>query len=312
MRFRNARDLERGDTHRCIEALEALLRLNRDVAVRGPWVASAVVASIEIEARGIVLDMLRSRACTALDASLLVQALRRHDDASAPHPLADSLQVEYVFLRSTLHELEHQMGDFAPESMSKGSFARTRGEYLAKMLGPLGTDAVGQRLDAELALMSQDDYRNEIRAANDYYRAAFDLARRPVPEQLADKERLKTLLRKGRFLPLLASDQVLIRLLIARGQAAQRGTLCLAALRHWQFKHTSPPPDLETLLKDAGISKVPIDPFSGNPLKMTMFDAEPVIYSVGPDGLDDKALIEWTGDAQQPGDMIFRLSGTAR
>jgi hypothetical protein len=39
---------------------------------------------------------------------------------------------------------------------------------------------------------------------------------------------------------------------------------------------------------------------------MTVIEGKPVIYSVGPDGKDDKALSDWLY-GQQPGDFIFRL-----
>ena len=89
-----------------------------------------------------------------------------------------------------------------------------------------------------------------------------------------------------------------------------RGTQCLVALRRWQLEHADPPKDLETIVKAAGMPGVPIDPYSGQPLRMAVLDGKPVIYSVGPDGKDDKAQLEWDQWNQQPGnagDLIFRL-----
>jgi hypothetical protein len=39
---------------------------------------------------------------------------------------------------------------------------------------------------------------------------------------------------------------------------------------------------------------------------MTLLQGEPVIYSVGKDGKDDRALADWRY-GQQPGDFVFRL-----
>ena len=78
-----------------------------------------------------------------------------------------------------------------------------------------------------------------------------------------------------------------------REEATLRGTQCLIALRRWQLEHEELPQDLDTLVKAAGMPGVPIDPYSDQPLRMTVIEGKPVIYSVGPDGKDDKALSDW-------------------
>jgi hypothetical protein len=67
------------------------------------------------------------------------------------------------------------------------------------------------------------------------------------------------------------------------------------------------PPDLLTIVKAAGMSSVPMDPYSGQPLRMGTVAGKIVIYSVGPDGQDDKAQVEWNLAPNQPGDIIFQL-----
>jgi hypothetical protein len=57
---------------------------------------------------------------------------------------------------------------------------------------------------------------------------------------------------------------------------------------------------------------VPIDPYFGEPLRMAVIDGKPVIYSVGPDGQDDQASIEWNLideylHPRKKGDFVFRL-----
>ena len=62
------------------------------------------------------------------------------------------------------------------------------------------------------------------------------------------------------------------------------------------------------MVKAAGMSQVPTDPFSDRPMLMTVIEGKPVIYSVGPDGKDDRALVEWNYDTrEQTGDLLFRL-----
>jgi hypothetical protein len=106
----------------------------------------------------------------------------------------------------------------------------------------------------------------------------------------------------GVFVPVSALTAA--RLASLREEATLRGTQCLISLRRWHLDHEDLPKDLDTLVKDAGMPGMPIDPFSDQPLRMTVIGKTPVIYSVGPDGKDDKALSEWEGG---PGDLIFRL-----
>ena len=93
---------------------------------------------------------------------------------------------------------------------------------------------------------------------------------------------------------------------ILRAEATLRGTQCLVALRRWQLEHEESPQDLETLVKNAGMPGVPLDPYCDQPLRMTVIEGKPVVYSVGLDAKDDKALSDWQY-GQQPGDFIFLL-----
>jgi len=97
-----------------------------------------------------------------------------------------------------------------------------------------------------------------------------------------------------------------------RDETSLRGTQCLVALRRWQLEHREPPKDLETLVKAAGMKGVPIDPYSDQPLRMTMLENVPVVYSVGPDGKDDGARTVWDGHPDHPGDMVFRMEPATR
>ena len=71
-----------------------------------------------------------------------------------------------------------------------------------------------------------------------------------------------------------------------------RGAQCLAALRRWQLEHDEPPPDLETLVRAAGMDRAPTDPWTGQPLRMKTIEDELVIYSIGPDR-EDGNRDEW-------------------
>ena len=52
---------------------------------------------------------------------------------------------------------------------------------------------------------------------------------------------------------------------------------------------------------------MPTDLFSHQPLRLGSVSEKTVVYSVGPDGKDDKAQVEWNFGPKRPGDFIFGL-----
>jgi hypothetical protein len=62
------------------------------------------------------------------------------------------------------------------------------------------------------------------------------------------------------------------------------------------------------LRRAAGLSGVPRDAFSGDPLRLTGDAGGPIIYSVGDDGRDDHGLQDAALGRRPAGDYLFRLS----
>jgi hypothetical protein len=118
-----------------------------------------------------------------------------------------------------------------------------------------------------------------------------------------------------------------------RGATRRSATLALAALRHWYATHSETPTDLASVCRAAGLPDVPRDFFGGGPIRMRTFSTdsppiqypvphhrptdkpkflagESVIYSVGLDGIDDKALSDGAGFNSGPtnSDWPFTLS----
>jgi hypothetical protein len=100
------------------------------------------------------------------------------------------------------------------------------------------------------------------------------------------------------------------------------GAKALVALRRWYGTNSNRPPDIATLCRAAGLTEVPSDYFSDGPLRIVTFAAdtpiqdrlqrdlkavagETIIYSIGSDGVDDKASRDWGYNG--PGDFLFRL-----
>ena len=65
------------------------------------------------------------------------------------------------------------------------------------------------------------------------------------------------------------------------------------------------------MCRAAGLSRVPIDGYSGSPLRMAVVEGLPVIYSFGPDGDDDGGLKDAVLGRVPDGDFLFRLEKPA-
>lgn len=113
------------------------------------------------------------------------------------------------------------------------------------------------------------------------------------------------------------------------GSMRRSSALALAALRRWYCSNSVAPTDLLSVCKAAGLTEVPRDPYGNGPLKLIAFstDSPPiqyqpirpsdkpekfvagecVIYSVGPDGNDDRALLDVGFNPRAKGDWSVTL-----
>lgn len=89
-----------------------------------------------------------------------------------------------------------------------------------------------------------------------------------------------------------------------RADAQHRLVEIALAMCRYRAKNGRYPEKLDDLIPDF-IALVPLDPFDGKPIRLKYSDDKLVIYSVGPDGIDDGGA---TFDAQtQKGDITFEL-----
>jgi hypothetical protein len=102
------------------------------------------------------------------------------------------------------------------------------------------------------------------------------------------------------------------------------GVLALACLRRWQIVHETTPPEMTAMTEEGGLPEPPLDLFVDAPLRLMTFDVETpiqhpydqsmaaragesIVYSVGPNGVDDQAQIDWFFQPNNQGDVLFRL-----
>jgi hypothetical protein len=91
-----------------------------------------------------------------------------------------------------------------------------------------------------------------------------------------------------------------------RCSAGRAATRALVALRLYEMRHGRLPESLGALVDEGIVETVPVDPFSGEPLRYSR--ERRVVWSVGPDGEDDGG---WLGEGERGSfsaeDYVLRL-----
>jgi hypothetical protein len=331
--WRTRRDIQRGDLERPFQDLKMLLRLSHDLQARGGMMVQLTSSVIERHhCCELVRMILNAPDIDARQCDRLLALLADHE-TKAIDALVEGTRAEYIHMRQGLHDLQHRTGSFDPR------FMRDEWELSGDVNSPLAcikfiTDMGGSspqimakvgRLKNELLpgawsggkMLSDEEYAKEVEALNRFYVSILALVEQPKFRRMRDSEMesavalLHKALRETTLAVFLEgfAPESMMRQYFLPSEAHFRGTQCLVALRRWQLQHADAPPDLKTLVKAAGMSGVPIDPFSGQPLRMAVLWGKPVIYSVGRDGKDDHGRVEeWDRNRRKwQGDLIFRL-----
>ncbi len=184
----------------------------------------------------------------------------------------------------------------------------------------------------DLDSMRMGDYAKEVAVLNKRYKQIEAACALPFPESMSKLEILANQWtaddewKSTKFLKWFQPESFLHK--VQRRSVLRCGAyLCLAAAMKWQRDHDGAPPEtLAQALDNVGVKEIPVDPFSGGPLKMTVRDNRVVVYSVGPDGDDDRVQKRFElygnsshGGRTRPdnspnpdGDVVFQLDYTLR
>ncbi len=324
--LRVRRALDRGDFPAAIRDVETTLRLARDLQPRGYMINQLVTIAMEIVViKEMILPILAAPGLKPEHCDRLLVALA-DDEGLAVDAYAEGLRGEYLTVRVTIEDLVHHQDKIAKELgvepggsiLSKLAADMT---VFSKLSGPGG--GAGQpgiapplfpklrnkMIEAGLARMTDGELAAEVAHLNAFYRALFDLGRVPVAE------RLRRLPEAKEFFGDEPLDRIIVELspttaaftqAVGRQVAHLHAVDCLIALRRWQLGHDAPPPDLLTAVKAAGMPAPPVDPYDGKPMRMALVEGEPVVYSIGKDGVDDGGLIDSRHDSR-PGDQLLKL-----
>jgi hypothetical protein len=280
-----------GDISAAESAIARTLRLSRDLRPRGfgvcQRVANAIDADLIDSIEGITLGQPQ---CDSAACDRLVALLVAHEEAIAPWRL-EGMRMEYLALRALIDQFKSQKLSKDDTSILEQIYSQAQRSAFAK------TD-----LDAEVAALDQV-FAAVLRNADLPYREA--ITETSVKDALARYP-------ADRF-PILhavvTADQQKQQIEGAARRATKvAGLECLLALRRYYAVHNGPPADLAAACSEAGLTAVPTDAFSGEPMRFTMNGQVPVVYSVGTDLKDDGGTQDSKGK-NEPGDWLFFFRG---
>jgi hypothetical protein len=177
---------------------------------------------------------------------------------------------------------------------------------------------------ADVPKATPQQYADAVADINKYYRRLLAAAKLPYGQKQAEAQSAGgvtsgtpssapvDLIRVLRVVEQPSFGQGRLKLIqaLATTEANLHGLETLAAVRRWQITHRgavggSLPRNLAAACREAGLKAIPIDPFSGQPMKFVVRDGRPIVYSVGKDGKDDGGTVDSKNDTQ-PGDLIYR------
>ncbi len=300
--LRTRRGLDRGDFEQPLHDLAIVLRLTRDLRPRGPMicqlVATAMTGTCTIE---ITPLLLASPALSDPHARRLFELFVDHEAASIDG-FQEGLKFEYLALRKLLADVVKDPHGSIPELLDQILNNRKEGPRVKPR-------AYAQIVRHQIENMSVEQI-NQVNAKIDQvFRDLLALQDCPFSRWPHEPFDVKQFLDGSFYSKLPAIFLPATRSLgeaEARAKVYVRCTACLIALRMWMDRTHQVPTDLSAVVKAAGLPKVPIDPYSGEPLRLAIIDEKPVIYSIGKDGRDDGGRIDSNYD-RKPGDQAYRL-----
>jgi hypothetical protein len=319
--LRTLASLDRGDLSAPIADAARVLRMARDLQPRGGGIVLQIYAQeVEAVTKDVVTPVLSHVRLRDAHCDRLIKMLLDHE-AHAVDGLSEALRADYLEERVTLYDLAGRPGDrdrAAADKARVAAFAAFREFNI-----PLPPSLRAMMADVPKATPQQ--FADAVADINAYYRHLFAAAKLPydqkqakaqsagdvssVTKSSAPVELIRVL--RVEEQPFFGPGRLKLFQAHATTEANLHGLEALAAVRRWQITHRgadggSLPPDLAEACREAGLKAVPIDPFSGQPMKFVVRDGRPIVYSVGVDGKDDGGNVDSKNPAQF-GDLIYRL-----
>jgi hypothetical protein len=310
--LKSKRDLANGEIDQVLDDLKVTLRLVRDIRRRGYLINHLVAIAVEsIICREIIPRILKSEHCSVTDCDRLLTILRGYRPDTREEFLS-ATQIEYISIRTFLHDLQHQVGDFDLKNVKKDGKPVSLEEHFKSMIGDTSREA--NETAKRLKKLTPEDYRSEINWLDLTFYRVKQARTQPFDERIVLLEKITNeAVKETIVLKHVLAGNVQATNAFVRSEARLAGTECLIALKRWQLKHpNSKRGSLKTILLESGVSEIPSDPFATRKaMRINWTLKHPVVYSVGPDGENHNGAIDWKY-GQQPGDVLFSLGPTSK
>ncbi len=318
--LRTLASLDRGDLNAPIADAARVLRMARDLQPRGGGIVQKIYAEeVAKVTKDVVTPVLSHVRLKEAHCDRLIKVLIDHE-AHALDGLSEALKADYLTERATLYDLAGRPGNHDRAAADTARVAVLEAFRKFNHLLPLHV----RLLISVAPKATPQQYADAVEEINTYYNRLFAAAKLPYGQLQAKAQSAVGVTagtKSSASLELIRALRVVEQRFVgpgrlqviqalARAEADVRGLECLAAVRRWQITHRgavggSLPRDLAAACREAGLKAVPIDPFSGQPMKFVVLDGRPMVYSVGKDGKDDGGTVDSKNDTQ-PGDLIYQ------
>lgn len=297
----------------CLSNVELVLRLSRDIRPAGR--IETQLASLEIDQTmlSLIPSLVSKPELTVSDCDRMTTLLTRHR-AESMNPFVEGMRAEYLLLRTLLSDLRNGRGllpEFQsadPDVQAPALAGVSPGYLLATKAGELDVAARARAIDEKLLTISDDDFEAERDTMDGIWTDVFKAAglsaalRRTAAVTAEEKLATETFLVSGLSRIVELADAA------TWWETTLNALHCVVAVRRWELEHTEPPQDLLTAVRQSGMPFVPVDPYGGGPMRLAFQQGEAVVYSVGPDGIDDAAARPVKSpDPDSKGDIVFRI-----
>jgi RNA polymerase sigma factor (sigma-70 family) len=331
------RELERGEIDAALRDLARLLRLTRDLLPRGVMIVDMVSAAIDgVAAKDVIEPLLAAPGLTVAHCDRLLALLVEHE-ARSVDAYTEGLRTEYLSSRATLHDLvfdqdrvraewnrlNHQAGPSIVATIAEPELISALapnakmappgvGQQLKAMVDEIRSLKHIKDLDARIARTTPEELAKQVEKINELYGGLLGAANAPYPERIRKSMELPPALNEldihTRVTRGIAQSAFgAFTQVLARRKATMRVAQGVVAVRRWQLSHDgAPPSSLDVAVKDAGWSRVPIDPYDDRPIRFAVVGGQPTVYSIGQDGRDDGGTVD-NFRSPNSGDVLLRL-----
>ena len=262
-----------GDTQRAVDAVKATLAIGRSLSNEPVLISQLVSHATDATAFATMDYLIRRLALTDAQLADLAAAFSQSED---PH----SLYLALIGERATF------------VSAAKDPYA-----FLATAGGPRASSSVSQSAQ-ELAfgvIRMTGFFERDFGFGVDALTTNIAFAKLPDPDRFASRTNWNAIedrAKEGRY--------ILSGLLLpALGKAMHRDTedrakariaQTVLAIERYRLAHANQLPDTLDALVPAYLPAIPSDPFDGKPLRFERRESGYIVYSVGPDTVDDGGL----------------------